>query len=207
MKTEDLERIKKLLGDEFTVQCRVEKDNVIVLVEKKDIWEGVEFFYQDGKVIKIDREDEHGFYWGNGNFTGRNYKGAKPLTEQAYIEQLKNEVFQRFGEIKEGQKFISVDGIEEYPDNEYPDFEYHKIDDTLYHKLIKIYQQGKWAVKLPERIEVKTSSTPIWKQNEFKGYDFNFWFRSINGGQNVDTRKVHDFLAKQLEDYLNRKDD
>ena len=37
MKTEDFERLKAKLGDEFTAEYRVEKDSVMVLVRKKRV--------------------------------------------------------------------------------------------------------------------------------------------------------------------------
>jgi hypothetical protein len=57
MKTEDFERLKAKLGDEFTAEYRVEKDSVMVLVTKKRVdvkCTKIEAWIHDSKNISID---------------------------------------------------------------------------------------------------------------------------------------------------------
>ena len=207
MKTEDFNRLKEICEKEGFEAFECYAEETWVVQKKKDTWHGVEFINRkttEWPICKISKIDNEIIYYYNSEFSEVhwNKKDLLPSTEQAYIEQLKNEAFERFGEIKSGDRFENPNGGKDTRVND-PDWSYNKRYDWLYYGGCMLYKQGKWAVKIDKRIEVKTSSTPIWKQNEFNGYDFNFWFRSINGGQNVNTRKVHDFLAKKLEKYLN----
>lgn len=212
MKTEDYNRLKQLCdanGFELLTESPKENDKFFV-VKKKDIWEGVEFAedLRDNKIHLITNEltlikDEYGRYFFRNEF--------KPSTESAYIEQLKRIAFEKFGEIKEGDRFDqspfnSFKGVFKW-DKPYNvngcDFQYTKESDTLYLKGCAIYQQGKWATKLPERVKV-----------EFYDYDygigshysdnFSIFFKTKNLGER-DYNQIGQFLSQQLEEYLNKK--
>ena len=114
MKTEDFERLKKLCdenGFELITESPDENDKFFV-VKKKDKWEGVEFArleldgycFDDYIEFKIDRIDDVYIYTSSGS---KYYKSSlQPSTEQAYVEQLKKEAFERFGDILDELDFF-----------------------------------------------------------------------------------------------------
>lgn len=203
MKQEDFERLKAVCEKEgFEIGGYTPSSRVFV-IDKKDIWDGVEFLSVNGfdKIYKIKGiSNDVIFVEPDMCFTK---SVCKPSTEQAYIEQLKNECFERFGIIKDADKFI-IEGCS--PTSALPfekDWIYFKEVDILQHYGATIYQQGKWATKLPERVEVKLTGHPTWTNNKSDGYYFCFHFKTINGGENLETHKAGQFLASCLEKYIN----
>lgn len=181
MKTEDFKRLKAKLGDEFTAEYRVEKDKVMVLVTKKDEWEGVEFVeLHSGGIYKIlSSNPEYTFQINvNGNELTYPKNSFKPSTQQAYVEQLKKTAFDKFGEIKEGDRFI-----------------YIKEADILFHNELVIYKQGKWAERVKERVKVD-----FLNKKEF-GHRLDLHFQ-LSDKLTLDYEGCQ-FLASQLEKYLN----
>ena len=159
MKTEDFERLKKLCdenGFELVTESPDENDKFFV-VKKKDIWGGVEFVehINSGKIFRpmsirsfiIDLNEEIGF----------KKTDCKPSTEQAYIEQLKKDAFKMFGEIKEGDRFDRTNIDKNWEPIWHVsslDLNYDKELDRLYIGNLAIYQQGKWAERVKERVWV-----------------------------------------------------
>ena len=196
MKTEDFERLKSHLGDEFTAEYRVEKDKVMVLVTKKDEWEGVEFVeFNNGSIKKIGSITDFMIYASDGRYGAKT--NCKPSTEQAYIEQLKKEAFERFGEIKEGDEFVEADGdkwITKRGFKKCGNLEWHYIkeNDILFHYALIIYQQGKWAERVKERIFIR------WEE-----CDGNYIKFSYSGSVNLIPRMNE--LSALLEKYLNNE--
>ena len=127
----------------------------------------------------------------------------KPSTESAYINQLKKEAFERFGEIKEGDRFELPFGgiIHEVRGNE-SKFTYEKEFDWFFYRQVKLYDKGKWATRVKERVKVVFFQDSLDEHNKIEewGYVFkihNYRYgceKSIESGQ---------FLARQLEKYLN----
>lgn len=205
MKTEDFERLKKLCyenGFELVTESPKDNDKFFV-VKKKDEWEGVEFVEHtaSGKIFKpmsirsfiIDLNEEIGF----------KKTDCKPSTEQAYIEQLKKEAFERFGEIKDGDEFVEADGNKWITKRGFKkcgnsEWHYIKENDILFNYALVIYQKGKWAERVKERVKIKelhiTSISKNWGQITFKL------------SQDIDLDlKCGDFISQQLEKYLNNE--
>lgn len=214
MKTEDFERIKSKLGDEFKAEYRVEKDSVMVLVTKKDPWDGVEFVeYKDFnltggqryfKINWIDNQKElihiHSGYLFK--------KRCKPSTEEAYVKQLKKEAFDRFGEIKEWDRFIDPDGLRCKISSSFYDcgnieWYYDKKEDMLIYYSLVVYQKGKWAERVKERVNIYIEPYESESEKTYPEWIPNATFKFISTQKIKLDGKVGKFLASQLEKYLN----
>lgn len=195
MKTEDFERLKKLCDENgFELVTESPKDNdKFFVVKKKDIWEGVEFFMDaEGTVRKIKDETERKVL--------HLFEKCKQSTEQAYVEQLKKESFERFGEIESGNFFnlskMHTDWVKRMPIHfsvyEKDSFDYDKKTDTLYFSGVPIYSEGKWAERVNERISIR------WEE-----CDGNYIKFSYSGSVNLIPRMNE--LSALLEKYLNNE--
>lgn len=187
---------------------------------ERDIWKGVEFAefigldrpnqFTEGKVYKINAglgerhfviDDQN-----NGNGFLNNGINFKPSTEEAYIEQLKDSAFRVFGEINMGDRFDRT-GFEFLQQSPLiiamgsfkcsRNYAYFKVDDSLALNGVIIYQQGQWAKKLPKRIRVsydddKNTSHYLRYENDAR--------QKI---EEIGYKEVGEFLAEQLEKYLN----
>ena len=205
MKKEDFERLKAVCEKEgFELQDY--REGNLVYVKKKDIWDGVEFAecvlnsesYTVGKIYKINPsflpsimtyQDDFGRENGNGKIY------FNPSTESAYIDQLKKEAFERFGEIKEGDRFDRTWACKYWPNPAIIDgtkrgFSYQKDYDQLSFNGSVIYESGKWATKLKLRIEVLPTRESL--------------VGAIDTAFEKDRDGFSKFLANQLEAYLNR---
>ena len=196
MKT-DFEKLKKLCdenGFELITESPDENDKFFV-VKKKDIWEGVEFC-KVAKIHKVYRIDADKIYFANNRTeTWALKEKCTPSTEQAYVEQLKKEVFERFGEIKEGDRFdrSNIDrSWEPIWDVSCLDLNYDKDLDRLYIGNLGIYQQGKWAERVKERVKVDPSNV-------------RDVLNKLQDCVEDDKDKFIKFLAEQLEKYLNNE--
>ena len=210
MKTEDFNRLKEICEKEGfeAFECYVE--DTWVVQKKKDIWEGVEYaecvnssdknIFLKGNVYPIIKNvnDVIFSYVLGYKMDGFHIKNFKPSTEQAYIEQLKKEAFERFGEIKEGDRFENPNGGKDTRVND-PDWSYNKRYDWLYYGGCMLYKQGKWAVKLRERIEVEYTDDSWDDFEDYSEIGFVFKLPKLYDIK----RGAGNFLAKQLEDYLN----
>lgn len=223
MNKEDFERLKAVCEKEGfeLLKSLPDKDTNfhILAVSKKDIWDGVEFAICQEvdstirKIIKTD--DKYGgptLHFSNGDDFIRSY--CKPSTESAYIEQLKKEAHERFGDIKEGvvidNSMINSDYPKEskiYGNN----FYYEKEEDRLLvgSKDIRtcIYQQGKWATRMKERVEVEfgwTEKKIALMKTPVALFTNKSTKKSIfDGKTSNEICDIFTFLAKQLEKYLN----
>ena len=221
MKQEDFNRLKAVCEKEgFEIGFKYDESTYTVRL-KKDIWQDVEFaesvksgsnVFTDGKIYRFNPDgkgvDDFEFLIDNNNesngFTGSNRDRFKPSTESAYVEQLKAEAFKRFGEIKEGQKLkrdfdISIDEICTIGECKNTlEFKYFKFNDSLEFCGSIIYQQGKWATRVKERVKVNVSDIIANKINTRTDFTFSITTRCID---EVDFKK---FLASKLEKYLNK---
>ena len=212
MKT-DFEKLKKLCdenGFELITESPYENDKFFV-VKKKDIWEGVEFAeciqstspcFISGKIYLVDLNKIRVDY--------RKY--FKPSTEQAYIEQLKKEAFERFGEITEGDEFVEADGnkwmITKRGFKKCGNSEWHYIkeNDILFHYALLIYQQGKWAERVKESITVEFEEvTGSWDNYYLVCFDFTLNKKFDDLDKNGLLEKAGEYLKEQLEKYLNNE--
>jgi len=213
MKPEDFERLKAICEKEgFDVLNLTHDDNEkYILVKKaKDEWEGVEFVksldnsyqaFTKGKIYKIRTlKDNYGnigvFVDDKGSVTnGWHISNLKPSTEQAYVDQLKDEAFELYGDIKEWDEFdrsdMNIDSIDDIAKCESNKFTYFKKDDCLEFGHIIIYSKGKWAKKI-EKVRVE------WKDTSRNYISFSYY--------NSNTNLVHrgNELAEVLEKYLNQ---
>jgi hypothetical protein len=186
MTNENLERLIKVLdGTQFEIENRADG---YVWVSLKDPWEGVEFCKSkcsDSIYLVSDLKDLD------------LKQGYIPSTEEAYVNQLKDKAFELYGEIKYGDRFEDWEGndFEIYKTV----FTYSKIDNRLYLDSWIIHEEGKWAKKLPKRIEVNLVHANV--------YSRLFYFRYSNETTekmiNIGSPKIGEFLANQLEKLLN----
>jgi len=192
MNSEKLERLKKVLsGTEFEVEAT---SIYSALIPLKDIWEGVEFckskwndsIHPINNVSKID--------------IGERYT---PSTEEAYVNQLKAKAFGLYGDIQDQDKFFephgNTDTYREKGNKSNPEWDYIKHDDELFFYSILLYKGGKWAKKLPKRIEVNFDGGSVSDQSFFFIYGGPAKEKLISIGYN----KTGKFLAKKLEKLLN----
>lgn len=205
MKTEDFDRLKAVCEKEgFELLNESASDNAKFFVVKKakDIWEGVEFASNSkGYVFLIKSKTETHVICNNGPILFKHE--MNPSTESAYIEQLKAEAFKMFGEIEPFEKFYTEfdDTIFEISDS-YEGFDYTKRNDQLRFNGWSIYQGGKWATRVKERVKVEfveaTSSS-----NKFEVV-----FKIPNAMDHMRNYKGGDccrLLASKLEEYLNKE--
>lgn len=211
MKTDEF---KKLIDfcEENGFEVNPAQDHCLLITKKKDIWDNIEYAeslikstnqYSIGRIYKINDVNQ---------FNLKNY--FKPSTEQAYVEQLKKEAFERFGKIKQGDRFdltevgYSSKSNISIPDNEIG-FIYNKNIDLLRFNDVIIYKQGKWAKRLHERVEVEGYSSNGSQDINIKtDWSYNFLFKLKNYHKNrfgagFMYGKALPFLAEQLEKYLN----
>lgn len=195
MKQTDFDRLKAVCEKEgFEILNLTHDDNEkYVLVKKqKDIWEGVEFYRSkwSKSIYNINRIDLK-------LREGIKLMDWEPSTESAYIEQLKAECFKRFGEIKEGDRFdrsligYGKDSINFMPNRGYEKgFDYSKESDTLYFDNLLIYESGKWATRVKERVKVVGA--------EINKQKMTFYY----------TGKIDEMIGNisiKLEEYLNKE--
>lgn len=201
MKQEDFERLKAKLGDEFEIiqDALVSIDGTIAFVRKKDIWDGVEFgkHYLTEKIVNFASNPElmmiKDYFL---NYIARDI--YTPSTEQAYIEQLKKEAFERFGEIKVGDRFDRT-GIKELWGVGEIEFHYHfvgfhydKDSDRLYFNNLCIYESGKWATRVKEMVKVE------WDSTSCDTIKFNY-----TDVPHLNLVKLGPKMAEELKKYLN----
>lgn len=197
MDKKDFERLKALLEKEgFDMEHYSEGKNTII-VGLKDPWEGVEFA-KIGKTHKIKSISKDKIHFDSGNWR---YKDkCEPSTEEAYVDQLKKEAFERFGEINKEDRFDESSIYGYYFKSrlaESAEYVYHKCVDILCIGEVTLYRQGQWATKLPKKINVVCSSHDDY--NLMHRFDFKTTSRVEI------TKETMDYLANKLEDYINNK--
>ena len=217
MNAEDFEELKAICeekGFDITIESMNE---AMISVKKKDPWAGVEFVIPNHNSPCLKKpykavSFKNGFvqvycpYSGDGSLSQLQLNEVDPSTEQAYVEQLEEEAFDRFGQDIDTSKIDDSNmngGRIVFDKNKDSPFLYRKNTDTLYACGVPLYQAGKWAERVKERIEVKLIGYPTWTNNKSAGYDFCFHFKTVNGGENLETHKAGQFLASMLETYLN----
>lgn len=221
MKKEDFDRLKALCQEnDFELLNVDHEDNekFYVIAKKKDLWDGVEFarykFPNHLQFPFFKVKDTKGEYLIPEN-GGELFKGnCDPVTESAYVEQLKKQAFERFGEIKDGDRFDCSSMNKgtcpiTFKQGEC-DWTYIKEDDRLRKGYFDLYEQGKWATRVKDRVEVNYgwtggkimgTETPICL---FGNKDLS---KSVFSGMNDnEIGEAFKFLASQLEAYLNLKD-
>ena len=197
MKQEDIDRLREICEKEgFQVSTFV-MDKSLFEITTKDPWEGVEFFWDhtNGKVYKTS----------NRSIQSEFFNLTSPAKEAEYVEQLKREAFERYGEIKDGDKFqFYGKGFHSIKLSDTPDLDYFKEFDELSLWGFPLYKQGKWAKKQGKRVEVEINDR-VWRDISNGSYDFGFDFNVKNGGTNININDCAAFLASQLEKYLNNE--
>lgn len=205
MKQEDFDRLKSVCKKEGFDITMFNPHDTTFAITKKDIWDGVEFYSDQLGIIRKMTDDVLKVIKGGVKLL------LQPSTEQAYVEQLKAEAFKRFGEIKEGDRFdqspfnsmAGVFSLDKPYNVNGRDFSYDKESDTWYLKGCAIYEKGKWAKKLPERVKVEffNDSLDEHEQIEEWGYVFKIHNAEYGNRKSLDSGE---FLASKLEEYLNK---
>lgn len=212
MKTEDFERLKAVCEKEgFWVDDNHSLALFHIMV--KDPWDGVEFATDGIMVYKVYEISNNWVYYGS-NIDGKKERAGKsfmkPSTESAYVEQLKKEAFERVGEIKVGDKFNSPQaGINHLLGKSgNKEWDYIKKDDQFFYYDVELYCQGKWATRVKERVEVKNKGFNqidfVKKDLSYVGVAVSIKMDIIGEFKSFSNDKAGDFLASQLEEYLNR---
>ena len=219
MNNEKLERLKKVLsGTEFEVEAT---SIYSALIPLKDIWEGVEyvecitdkaFNFKEGKIYRLAQgRDIDGIMciYNEGNTLSSVYiiygnePWFNPSTEEAYVNQLKAEAFEMYGDIQNLDRFeeptSNIDTYRAVDNFVNPEWDYIKNDDELFFYSILLYKNGKWAKKLPKRIEVKFDGGNVPDQSFF----FIYIGPAREKLKSIGYNKTGEFLADQLEKYLN----
>jgi hypothetical protein len=217
MTNKDLERLKKLLeGTEFDVD---DSDSVHALVKSKDIWKGVEFVecitdkannFRKGKVYRlvpgknikgpncIYTEDKKCATYGTASTLGLGGTMLcfNPSTEEAYVNQLKAKAFELYGDIQEADRFQEPNGntdtYREKGNKSNPEWDYIKHQDELFFYSILLYKEGKWAKKLPKRIEVSILNIVI-EDN----------YQAFEKCKSIGKEAIYDYMDRCLEKLLN----
>ena len=209
METKDLLRAKAVLekeGFELHPGTIVNQSVGLFYIKKLDIWEGVEFFQYINEDLMVNEAQKVKEFYTSviRGANGYNYEKeyCKPLTESAYVEQLKKEAFERFGKIQEGDRFDqtsikSLWGFNEIaaPFEDSFCFTYKRDLDQLFIGTLCVYEQGKWANKLPDRITVEVGG------GGNRTHSFGFVIKGID--KLIDSYAASQFLAQQLEKHLN----
>jgi hypothetical protein len=199
MKTEDYDKLKKLCdenGFELLTESPNENDKFFV-VKKKDIWDGLEYVECLGdcglgtSIIKVTDNVKFDLIFRKNAMGSAFYDFFQPSTEQAYIEQLKKIAKEKFGEIKEGDRFDTGYGIHSILSN-HPEWHYNKHIDFLYYKGLIVYSKGEWATKIPERVKVEWISTSC--------DEIRFYYKDVH---HLNLVKLGPKMAETLETYLN----
>lgn len=204
MKT-DFEKLKELCdanGFELVTESPDENDKFF-LVKKKDIWEGVEFV-KVAKIHKVYRIDGDKIYFANNTSeTWALREKCTPSTKQAYIEQLKKEAFVRFGEIKEGDRF-KFNNTEQICCIGFIEFDYYKHTDRVLAFGAIIYEKGKWAERVKEKVTVEFEEvTGSWDNYYLVCFDFTLNKKFDDLDKNGLLEKAGEYLKQHLENFLN----
>lgn len=213
MTTQDIEKLKSLCEKEGFELDFISQSTQgamdIFRVEKKDIWDGVEFAIADynGIIYKIDRFETSPMkkiWFSHGKFLFP--ENCKPSTESDYVEQLKAKAKELYGEIKDGDRFDRRDlcvggGVDDAMCDSYKGFNYSKHNDTLYFGKFSIYSEGKWVKKINEPIKANITSFIL--SNPYSTIVFTTSHR-IKEGQ-VDAKEFKNHIEESIEAFLNRK--
>lgn len=217
MKQEEFERLKTVLKKEgylLSTGGVIPGASILVEIYKKDVWDGAEYgcwpqsdseFFIKGKTYRFFNQFDHTYSeTGRQHFTNEVWVKSNflPSTESAYIEQLKKEAFERFREIRNGDIFkqpwfhspVTIQG-------ENKGFTYESFQDSLFFNGWAIYHSGKWATKVKERVKVEFRD-----HLAVGNYDYHSHSFTIDVSRNAkqfDPEKAGQFLASQLEKYLN----
>jgi hypothetical protein len=173
----------------------------------KDEWVGVEFAecvlkslsYTVGLIYPIKCKTITCIETKIDDFNNENSQDKmffKPSTESAYVEQLKAKAFELFGEILDELDFFrtkidrsNLSGINISESNIGLTYFKHPKD-SLYFNGFLIYEKGKWAKRVKERVKVDPNQ-----------------IESLYNGITDCFKKDHEgfkkFLASKLEEYLN----
>lgn len=198
---DDLKRFCDRKGYELLNESPEDNTKFFVVKKAKDIWEGVEFC-KVGKIHRIKSIDKDRIHFNDETWS---YKDrCQPSTEEAFVKQLKAKAFKMFGEIKEGEEFTNVYGYKSSkPDFDMDHWYYRKNDDTFFAWGVAIYQQGKWATKLLERVKVRIKDFDTeYHSIPIECLTVNFGLENY-GNDLEKIEKSSQFLAIQLEKYLN----
>lgn len=230
MNTQDFERLKAVCEKEAidffdflekTIKNAMDNflQEKLYSIEKKDPWDRMEFFLgADGIIRKIPDEETLNI------LKKVKLLEATPSTEATYIEQLKKEAFERFGEIKEGDRFDRSSISLAYTTITVPynkqfkgaGFKYWENRDSLEFDGVTIYRSGKWATRVKERVDVDF----VWSEKKLLGkkmpvvafHDKGKYGSAeaivesvFKGKDDLEIANAFRFLAKQLEEYLNKE--
>lgn len=212
MKQSDFDRLKSVYEKEGFDITMFNPHDTTFAITKKDIWGGVEFVIpnHNSTLTKLPYKIvglKNGFvqvhcpYSGNGNITQIQELEVNPCSESAYVEQLKKEAFERFGEIKEGDRFISESGFSTAYLRANVEWDYFKPHDQLFYYNVEVYKKGIWATRVPERVKVKWINWG-WAK-DLNNVNLEFSIKHIDWTDVKDKDEVGDFLASKLEKYLN----
>lgn len=194
---EKIERLKSQAEKEG-MKCEVVLSNkTFSATNPKDEWDGVDFVKYVSPLTgvhikKVTGQNENQILFESGWV----YKcSSQPSTEQAYIEQLKAKANELLGEIKEGDRFDRSWAHQSWPnpctiDSTKRGWNYDKEYDQLGFNGSVLYEKGKWAKRVKERVRVQWDS-------------LSDLLDATNKAIEKDKDGFRRFLASKLEAYLN----
>lgn len=213
---EELRKLNKVLEDNgFDIKSEI-SENVFYIMPK-DEWKGVEFvcILFNNQIKPISHIDNKWIH------TKRNTSVRKsesiPSTEEAYVNQLIKNVKERFGDIRDGDRFKrewkeDLEGRTEFVigDRKYTfkGFKYYIGSDILRYDGYIIYEGGKWAQKVEQpKVDFITSKSvsDTRSNGKFIGGEYNFTFK-LNNVEHKNLHHIGEHLAKQIENYLKNED-
>ena len=158
MKTEDFERLKQICEKEGFWIMRNHNSGSAIVDVKKDPWEGVEFaeylfpWPDQRDHFKVKQITEKMVIATDGTEMFKD--NCKPSTQDAYEEQLKRIAKEKFGDIKEGDRFdcspLGYNPNASIILSDIPNWEYNKKIDEFCLDGFPFYKQGKWAERVKE---------------------------------------------------------
>jgi hypothetical protein len=221
MKQQDIDRLREICEREgFVLETTGENfihNRPLFTISMIDPWDGVEFaecvewdglFFISGKIYPVKKQEIDSLILIN-RFGERELMNIlerfKPSTEAAYVNQLKSEAFELFGEIKDGDEFdrTSINpnwGIGEVKHSQ-DVFYYNKRTDTFYFGRTGIYQQGKWAKKI-QRVKVICVGSTLHATQMDNCQEIDIRLESSKS-INKSKQEIGEYLAKCLETKLN----
>lgn len=197
-----------------------DNEKFFVIVKKKDPWKEVEFILNkvgvdmaltEGKIYKITSFEHHSpgavepmVICDSSEEVFCLKEFSEPSTEAEYVEQKQGECFERFGPEIDTSKIdgSNMDGGRiVFDKSKDSPFLYRKDTDTLYACGVPLYQAGKWATRISNRIKVTPGFYKSKGDNYMRHVKCSFEVQNLNNS--ADTSEVMNFLSSQLEKFLN----
>ena len=203
MTSDEFEILKQRVGKDYRV-IMTNYPKVQVIVEKVDPFEDAKYVRErySNIVRKVKGFDKDWLFTTSG--IGVRKSHAEIVTETIYIDYLISKSKSLFGEIENGDEFEDINGIKTktllYS---YSSFIYNNRYDQLFYGDVILYQAGKWAKRINQKVEVLLSGFNVKHYEKHTCFDPQFYIYNLYN--DYDYKEIHNFLGKKLEEYLNEE--